>query len=308
MITLLAGGTGAAKFLRGLAKVHPEEDISIIVNTGDDFVHFGLYVSPDVDTILYCLAGVLSKERGWGIEGDTFRCNSRLGQMGMENWFMLGDLDLATHLFRTRRLSQGSTLSEVTRELCSIYGIKAGVLPMSDATVETRLATEDGELAFQEYYVKLQYRPKVIEVRYAGAETAEPSPGVLSAIEEAEAVIIAPSNPVTSIGPILSTGGVRDALRKAKGKRLALSPFVGGEAVSGPATVLMGTWGMEPNPGGLAQVYSQLIDYMIIDEVDRRWKRQVEGSGIKAFVAETIMKGPEEEVALARQTLRFLEA
>ncbi len=306
MITLLAGGTGAAKFLRGLVGVYPQEDISVVVNTGDDFIHYGLHVSPDVDTILYCLAGVLSKSRGWGIEGDTFTCNSRLGELGLENWFLVGDLDMATHVMRTWKMSQGERLSDITSEMSARYGIKAHILPMSDERVETRLITENGELGFQDYYVRQRYRPRVFEVKYAGAEKARPGPGVIQAIRGAEAVIVAPSNPVTSIGPILAIKGIREALLRAPGKRLAISPFVGGAALSGPADVLMKASGLEPNPGGLAAVYSRLIDSMVIDEVDRSWMAHLKSEGLEPFPMRTIMEGPEDEKALARETLRVL--
>jgi LPPG:FO 2-phospho-L-lactate transferase len=307
MITILAGGSGAAKFLKGLVRVRPREEMTVVVNTADDVILHGLHISPDVDTVLYALAGVLSRKRGWGIQGDSFRCNDRLGTLGLENWFQLGDLDLATHIYRTWRLSQGATPTKVTEELGQALGIRSKVLPMTDSRVETRLMTELGELSFQEYFVKHRHRPKVLEVAYRGIEEAAAAPGVLRAIEEAKTIVIAPSNPVTSIGPIISLPDLRQALRRAEGRRAAISPFVEGRAISGPADLLMGVWGLDPTPGGLAAAYSHLIDYLIIDEADEGWTQEVQRLGITAVAARIIMRGPEEEVALARETMKALE-
>lgn len=298
MITVLAGGTGGAKLVRGLARVRPASELCIIVNTGDDFVVHGLYVSPDVDTILYALAGVLSRRRGWGIRGDTFRCNERLGRLGMENWFRLGDQDLATHLFRTSMMSKGLKLSDVTRHLAEKYGISSLVLPMTDDRVETRIKSSVGELGFQEYFVKHRHTPEVYEVLYEGASEAEPAPGVVEAVQEAHGIIIAPSNPVTSIGPILAIGEVRRALRAAR-VRVAISPFLGGRAISGPADVLMRARDLEPTPVGLIRAYNGLIDYLIIDEADEGWTAEVRKMGVEPLVSRIVMRNEEDEAYLA---------
>jgi LPPG:FO 2-phospho-L-lactate transferase len=307
MIVVLAGGTGAAKLLRGLVRVHPQEDLCIVVNTADDVIVHGLHVSPDVDTVLYALAGMLSRRRSWGIQGDTFRCNERLGGLGLENWFKLGDLDMATHLYRTWRMPSGASHSQVTRELAERYGVRARVLPMTDDRVETRLMTDRGELGFQEYFVKYRYEPEVSAVWYEGAEEARPGPGILQALREAERILIAPSNPVTSIGPILAIPGVREAIGAATGVRLAISPFVQGRAVSGPADVLMRVWNLDPTPAGLAEAYRGLIDYLIIDEADAGCTTEVRRMGITPLVTRTVMREPDEEVALARTTVEALE-
>jgi len=205
MITVLTGGTGGAKFLDGLRRIVPSEELTIIVNTGDDHTWWGLYVSPDIDSISYVLSGVLSPERGWGVRGDTFHCLQQMKELGEETWFSVGDRDLATHLVRTRLLAQGCTLSQVTRSIAERLGVKQCVLPMSDQRVETRVSTPIGELSFEQYFVKRRYQDPVESVSFAGASECEPAPGVIGAIASANAVLIAPSNPVTSIGPILLT-------------------------------------------------------------------------------------------------------
>src|SRR6478672_7498289 len=227
MIVVLTGGTGGAKFIDGLRQVVPPEDITIIVNTGDDLEWWGLYVSPDLDSITYVLAGLLSKERGWGVKGDTFYCLQAMGELGQPIWFHVGDRDLAVHLLRSKLLTQGKTLAEATQEIAAKLGVQARILPMSNSRVETRIDTPVGELSFEEYFVQRWYQDPVKSVRFAGASDAEPAPGVIDAIVNADAVLIAPSNPVTSIGPILAVPGIRDALTRARGKIAAISPIVG---------------------------------------------------------------------------------
>src|SRR5215467_1640230 len=214
MITVLTGGTGGAKFVDGLCRVVAPEELTVIVNTGDDHEWWGLHVSPDIDSILYMLAGLLSTERGWGVRGDTFHCLQAMKALGQPAWFSVGDRDLATHLLRTRLVSQGHTLTEVTRIVGERLGVRSRVLPMSDQPVETRVQTPSGDFSFQQYFVQRRYQDPVISVRFDGAEAAKPAPGVLAAIAESEAVLIAPSNPVTSIGPILAVPGIRNALRE----------------------------------------------------------------------------------------------
>src|SRR5215470_495904 len=268
MITVLTGGTGGAKFVDGLRQVVPPEQLTIIVNTGDDLLWWGLYVSPDIDSITYVLSGMLSKERGWGVKGDTFFCLQHMGQLGQPIWFHAGDRDLAVHILRSKLLAEGKTLSEVTAEIADKLGVKARILPMSNSRVETRVGTPIGELSFEEYFVQRWYQDPVESVRFAGAADAEPAPGVLEAIMEASTVVLAPSNPVTSIGPILAVPGIRDALHKMKGKIAAVSPIVAGEAVAGPAGILMASQGLPVSIAGVAEAYQDFLDILVVDTRD----------------------------------------
>src|SRR6516162_1768891 len=244
MIVVLTGGTGGAKFVQGLEQVVPADQITTVVNTGDDLIWWGLHVSPDLDSITYAMAGLLSRERGWGVEGDTFHCLQAIGRLGAPTWFQLGDRDLAVHLMRTQLLAQGKTLTQATEMITHIFRIASRVLPMTDAAVETRVMTPSGELSFQEYFVRERWQPEVTGVRFFGSETAHPAAGVLEAIRTADAVLIAPSNPVTSIGPILAVPGIREALRETPARVAAVSPIVAGAAVSGPAGMLMQSQGL----------------------------------------------------------------
>src|ERR1700758_254198 len=239
MIVVLTGGTGGAKFVDGLRQIVPSEELTLIVNTGDDLLWWGLYVSPDIDSITYVLSGMLSKERGWGVKGDTFFCLQHMGQLGQPTWFHAGDRDLAVHILRSKPLAEGRTLSEVTMEICDKLGVKARVLPMSNSRVETRVGTPVGELSFEEYFVQRWYQDPVESVRFAGAADAEPAPGVVDAIMNADLVLLAPSNPITSIGPILAVPGVREALHETKGRIAGVSPIVAGGEVAGTAGNLM---------------------------------------------------------------------
>src|SRR2546425_3093934 len=235
MIAVLTGGTGGAKFVDGLRQVGPPEQMTLIVNTGDDLLWWGLYVSPDIDSITYVLSGLLSRERGWGVKGDTFYCLQAMGQLGQPIWFHTGDRDVATHIFRSKLLSDGKTLSEVTAEIAGRLGIKARILPMSNSRVETRVGTPVGELSFQEYFVERWYQDPVKSIRYAGASDAEPAPGVIDAIRGSEAVILAPSNPVSSIAPIMAVPGIREALRESRARLAAVQPVGRGAGGSGAA-------------------------------------------------------------------------
>ena len=230
MITVLTGGTGGAKFVDGLRQIVPPEELTIIVNTGDDLLWWGLRVSPDLDSIAYMLAGKLSPERGWGVKGDTFFCLQTMGQMGQPTWFHAGDRDLATHIFRSKLLADGKTLSEATSEIASKLGVKVRVLPMSNSRVETRVLTPAGDLSFEEYFVQRWYQDPVVSVRFAGASDAEPAPGAIEAIRSADIVLLAPSNPVTSIAPILAVPGIREALRESRARTVAVSPITHGGA------------------------------------------------------------------------------
>src|SRR5258708_11387929 len=235
MIVVLTGGIGGGKLVDGIRGVAPPEELTIIVNTGDDHEWWGLYVSPDIDSISYVLADILSEERGWGVRGDTFHCLEAMNELREPAWFSVGDRDLATHLLRTKLLAQGCTLTQVTQTIAERLDVRARILPMSNARVEARIDTPAGELSFEEYFVKRRYQDPVKSVRFAGASESEPAPGLLDAIARTEAVLIAPSNPVTSIGPILAVPAIRDALANTSAPVVAISPIIGNAAVSGPA-------------------------------------------------------------------------
>jgi len=269
MIVVFTGGTGGSKLVQGLQQVVAPEELTVIVNTGDDVEWWGLHVSPDVDSVLYGLADLLSKDRGWGVAGDSFRCLERMKQLEQPSWFALGDLDLATHLTRTAMLRAGKTLSEATAELAAKFGVRARVLPMSDDRVSTMLDTAKGALTFQEYFVRERHQVEVRAVRFEGAERARPAPGVIHSIESADGIIFAPSNPVTSIGPILAVPGIRDALRRTPAPVIAVSPIVGGAAVSGPAGTLMKMMGWPSTIAGVAQAYEDFLDVLVADNADK---------------------------------------
>ncbi len=303
MICVLSGGTGGAKFVDGLRQAMPEEDITVVVNTGDDLMWWGLYVSPDIDSIVYLLSGLLSGERGWGVKGDTFLCLQAMSQLGEPAWFHAGDRDLAVHLLRSRLLAEGKTLTEATALICGKLGVKACVLPMSNSRVETRVDTPVGELSFEEYFVQRWYQDPVNSVRFAGASDAEAAPGVIEAIVSADAVIIAPSNPVTSIGPILAVPGVREALVRARGKIVAISPIVGDAPVAGPAGILMASQGLPCSIAGVAQAYEDFLDVLICDVRDARAAENLRKKGLRVQCAQTIMRTSEDKAALGREVL-----
>ena len=306
MICVLSGGTGGAKFVDGLRQVMPAEEITIIVNTGDDLMWWGLYVSPDIDSITYVLSGMLSRERGWGVKGDTFLCLQAMGQLGEPTWFHTGDRDLAVHLLRSRLLAEGKTLSEATSIVCGKLGVRARILPMSNSRVETRVDTPIGELSFEEYFVQRWYQDPVNSVRFAGASDAEPAPGVIEAITSADAVLIAPSNPVTSIGPILAVPGIRDALVHARGKIAAVSPIVGNAPVAGPAGILMAAQGLPSSIAGVAQAYEDFLDVLICDTRDARAADALRKGGLRVQCTQTIMRSTDDKAALAREALTFV--
>jgi LPPG:FO 2-phospho-L-lactate transferase len=303
VITVLTGGTGGAKFVDGLRQVVPPEELTIIVNTGDDLLWWGLYVSPDIDSITYVLSGMLSRERGWGVKGDTFFCLQHMGQLGQPIWFHAGDRDLAVHILRSKLLAEGKTLSEVTTEICEKLGVKARILPMSNSRVETRVGTPLGELSFEEYFVQRWYQDPVESIRFAGAADAEPGPGVLEAIMNADIVLLAPSNPVTSIGPILAVPGVREALHTTKARIAAVSPIVAGEAVAGPAGILMASQGLAVSVAGVAEAYHDFLDMLVIDTRDAQSVEELKKSGLRVHVTKTIMRTSEDKADLAAAVL-----
>jgi LPPG:FO 2-phospho-L-lactate transferase len=303
MIVVFTGGTGGAKLVQGLQQVIAPEDLTVIVNTGDDIEWWGLHVSPDIDSVLYGLSDLLSKERGWGVDGDSFRCLERMKQLGQPSWFSLGDLDLATHLTRSAMLRAGKSLSRTTAELASKMGIRTRVLPMSDDRVSTLLDTAKGTLTFQEYFVRERHQVVVQRVRFEGAHRAHPAPGVIESIEAAEAIVFAPSNPVTSIGPILAVPGIRDALRRAKAPVAAVSPIVGGEAVSGPASALMKMMGWESGIAGVAKAYEDFLNVLVADRADEAAASSVRAADLRVVCTNTIMKSMDDKRELARFTL-----
>jgi LPPG:FO 2-phospho-L-lactate transferase len=277
MICVLTGGTGGAKFVDGLRQVIPAEEITLIVNTGDDLLWWGLYVSPDIDSITYVLSGLLSRERGWGVKGDTFLCLQAMGQLGEPTWFHTGDRDLAIHLLRSRLLAEGKTLSEATTTICEKLGVKARILPMSDSRVETRVDTPSGELSFEEYFVQRWYQDPVNSVRFAGASDAKPAPGVIEAIVSADAVLIAPSNPITSIGPILAVPGIREALARPRQSRRRQSDHRQrpGSRSRGHSDDRAGTALLDR---GVAKAYEDFLDLLICDTRDARAAEALRGT------------------------------
>jgi LPPG:FO 2-phospho-L-lactate transferase len=303
MITALAGGVGAAKLLQGLVKILPEEELAVIVNTGDDIELHGLHISPDLDIVMYTLAGLVDVGKGWGVQGDTFHCLDMLRKYGYETWFSLGDRDLATHIYRTHLLRRGFTLSEATDRMRRALGINVKILPMTNDSFETWIDTDQGTIHFQEYLVKRAAQDRVLNVDYKGAEGAEAGPGVLDAIMEADAVVICPSNPIVSIGTILSIKGVRNALQETKAGVIGVSPIVGGAPIKGPADKLMSGLKKEVSSYAVAKFYRDFLDIFVIDDVDRAEKQRVEGLGIQVVVKDTIMKSLDDKMQLARTVL-----
>ena len=304
MIAALAGGVGAARFLRGLVEVCNPSDVTAIVNTGDDVVLHGLHVSPDVDTVVYTLAGAVNPETGWGLTGETWTVMDALERYRGLTWFRLGDRDLATHLYRTHRLGEGAALSEVTSEIASGWGLDVRVLPMSDDRVETRLDVEgEGEIAFQDYFVRRRHSVPAKAVRYAGAAEARPAPGVLEALAGAARVVVCPSNPILSIAPVLAVPGIEEAVAARRDDVVAVSPIVAGAAIKGPADRLLAELGHEATVVGVARLYAPFAGTLVVDEADDALAPAVEAEGMRCVVAPTVMHGLAEAAALARVVL-----
>lgn len=298
--TVLAGGTGAAKFLRGLVRIVPQEDIHVVVNVGDDTAVWGLHVSPDIDSIVYGLSGKLDSGRGWGLSDETFRCLEGIGAYGMPSWFRLGDRDLATHITRTALLRSGMSLTQVTAQMASALGIKAAVLPATDDPVRTKIETPSGLLDFQEFFVREHWQPVVRSVSYAGASEARAPAGVIESIRESKLVIIAPSNPVTSIGPMLAVHDIREALRCTRAEVVAISPIIGNAAFSGPAAKLMEACGYEVSPGGIARYYHEFLDNIVIDVRDAGLAPSIRFETIGVQVTSILMSDDAEAARLAK--------
>ena len=302
-VLALAGGVGGAKLCLGLARILDVGDLQIVVNTGDDEEFYGLHVSPDLDTVMYTLAGLSNPDTGWGIAGETFATLESLGRLGEDTWFGLGDRDMATHIVRTNMLRQGRTLSEVTARLYKALGVEHAVAPMSDDRVRTSVVTDVGTLAFQTYFVKHRCEPVVSDLLFDGAENSSMSEAFSDALRDAEALVYCPSNPMLSIAPILAVRGVESAIRSFDGVRVAVSPIVGGKAIRGPAAKLLAELGEDVSCVGVARRYMGLCDVFVLDESDRRHADEVRSLGMEPVVLDTIMNSNDDKVALARSIL-----
>jgi LPPG:FO 2-phospho-L-lactate transferase len=306
MIAVLAGGVGAAKFLRGLVDVVDPASITIIGNTADDEEFLGLHVSPDLDTVVYTLADVVDPETGWGIANDTYTTLEQAEKLGQSTWFKLGDKDIATHLLRTRLLREGKTLSEATQAVAEAFAVTCRLLPMTDDRIRTIVTTDQGDISFQEYFVHRRQEDDVQALRFEGVDSAQPAPGVLEAIREAESIIIAPSNPLVSIGPILAVQGIRDALVATNAKIAAISPIIGGRALKGPADRMLTSLGHESSAVGVAKLYADFLDVLVLDTEDAALASEIEALGVATVVTNTIRRDAESRAALAETTLKSI--
>ena len=299
-IVALAGGVGGAKLAHGLAQVLPPENLTVIVNTGDDFEHYGLYICPDLDTVSYTLAGLANPETGWGRVNETWNVIQNASRLGGPGWFNLGDQDLGTHLERTRRMKEGQCLDEITRDFCKFWGVEQTVLPMSNQPVRTLVNSDEGELAFQEYFVHRRCEPRVKGFRFEGVDQAEPTPGAREAVQAADAVVICPSNPWVSIDPILKV------LQKIEKPVVAVSPIIGGETVKGPAAKMYRELGIEPSALAVARHYQDLATGFVLDQVDKQLEGEIMGLRIKTLVTNTLMESHDDRTRLAQDVLGFL--
>jgi LPPG:FO 2-phospho-L-lactate transferase len=302
-VVALAGGTGAAKFLRGLYGIADRRSLVVVGNTGDDLELWGLSISPDLDTVTYTLAGLVDDSKGWGIQNDTFECLAAMASFGGETFFALGDRDLALHLHRSERLRAGASLSRVTDEARLRLGVESRIIPMSDDGVKTCVRIPEGWLDFQEFFVRERSAPEVLDVEYRGAERARPAPGVLEAIHEADAVVVCPSNPISSIGPILAVPGIRGALAETRAPVVAISPIVGTAPVSGPAGKMMRAKGFDVSVLGVLDAYAEILDVLVIDERDRPNADAIRSRGVRPAFVDIMMVDRARETSLARATL-----
>jgi LPPG:FO 2-phospho-L-lactate transferase len=302
-ITALAGGVGASKLLLGLYEVMDPRDLTIIVNTGDDITLHGLRISPDLDIVTYTLAGIVDAKKGWGFRGETFHALKRLAHFGRANWFNLGDRDLATHIHRTAMLAEGKTLSQAADSIRTALGVKSRILPMSDDPVPTIIDSNEGPLHFQEYLVKRRAEPIVRGIRFTGVESARPAPGVLEAMVTADRIIVSPSNPLISIGPILAVPKIREELRAHKQKVFAVCPIVGGKSLKGPSDKMLTQLGHEPTALGVAKLYADFTGTFVIDPADKSQSTAISALGLKVAIMPTIMKTLTQKRNLARALL-----
>ena len=305
-IVALAGGVGGSKLAYGLAQIVAPEHLTIIVNTGDDFEHLGLYIAPDLDTVMYTLAGVNNPATGWGVKDESWNMMAAMARYAGPTWFQLGDRDLATHLLRTKWLSDNYTYNWVTKELCRRLGVRCAVLPMTEEPVRTMVQTEEGELAFQEYFVKRKCEPVVTALRYAGAEAAQPSREVVNALRQSDAIVLCPSNPLLSIDPILALPTMRRVMAASRSPKIAVSPLVGGQALKGPAAKLMKELNMDVSATGVAQHLHDVLTDFVIDHADAAEEQAIKDLGLRTLVTGTIMTNNETKVQLAQEILDFI--
>ncbi|CAN5750204.1 2-phospho-L-lactate transferase [soil metagenome] len=301
----LAGGVGGAKLAAGLQAALAPEDLTVVVNTADDFRLWGLHISPDMDTVMYTLAGIANQETGWGIQGESFDALTMLGDYGEDTWFKLGDRDIATHLLRTERLGNGESLTEITASLASSLGVRTSLMPMCDEPVSTILHTPDGVVAFQDYFVRRAQADEVLGIELNGIREAQVSRAVSEAVRNVDVIVICPSNPVVSIGPILAVPGMTEALTAATAPKVAVSPIVGGRALKGPADQMMQSLGHEVSATGVARVYDGLVDGMIVDRADASEQYGIERLGMEVLATDTVMKNQTDRARLAREVLEF---
>jgi LPPG:FO 2-phospho-L-lactate transferase len=304
-VCALAGGVGGAKLASGLQDVLPPGDLSVVVNTADDFDLWGLHICPDLDTVMYTLAGISNPETGWGITGESFDTLNMVERYGEETWFKLGDRDLATHVLRTFRMLSGETLTEVTAGLSGALGVDSAVLPMSDDPVSTVLETPEGRLEFQEYFVRRGQRDEVLGIELRGIEDASPTERVFAAVSRADAIVLCPSNPVVSVGPILALPGMTEALASSSAPKVAVSPIVGGRALKGPADRMLSSLGHEVSAKGVARMYAGLVDGMIVDQTDEGERAGIEALGMRVLVTQSVMRDAGDRARLASETLEF---
>jgi LPPG:FO 2-phospho-L-lactate transferase len=305
-IAAFAGGVGGAKFAHGLAQILSPEDLTLVVNTGDDFEHYGLYICPDLDTVCYTLAGLANLDTGWGRIDETWNVIENASKLGGPRWFNLGDQDLGTHLERTRRLKEGQALSQITKDFCKAWGIEQTILPMSDQPVRTIVETEEGDLAFQEYFVHRRCEPRVTGFRFDGVQAAEPAPGAREAIQSADAIIICPSNPWVSIDPILKVFSPLFS-EEGPGMRIfAISPIIGGQTVKGPAAKMYRELGIEPSALAVARHYCDFVTGFVFDQVDRQLEGEIRSLGMRTHVTNTLMKSHDDRKQLAMEVLDFI--
>ena len=307
MIVTLAGGVGAARFLKGLCLVRSPEDLIAVINTADDAVLHGLHISPDIDTVTYSLAGIDNPETGWGLVGETWNVMESLDFLGGNTWFQLGDKDLGTHLYRTSRLTEGASLTTITSEVSSRLGIKVKLLPMTDDRVSTfvTLASSGEEVSFQEYFVKAKHSVAISDVRFDGAEVSHPGPDVVESILGAEKIVIAPSNPLVSIGPVMAVSEIFSAVQSRQESTVAISPIVGGLALKGPADRMMRELGHEPSVVGVAHLYKDFVGTLVIDNADEAHQKTIEALGIRCVVTDTVMRSPAISASLASTVLNL---